>query len=582
MEDLLNKHTPLILVLLCIGAFLVAKNSPVAYMGDSFGSLLTSQVILDQRTIKLDSYMSKGDPPYRTWYQFTKVDGHYYYFFPLGSSFVAIPFVWVENLRGKDMSDFEDHVALENTLSALTMVIATLFVYQICRCFLNPAFSIIFTTTFIFGSSIASTMSTAFWNINISTVIVLWVMLLLSRDYFKQKQLNPYVAGILLWFSFITRPTIVVFIGAVFIYSLMHKGWKFTLKLGISMIIPFIGYLLLSYYEFHQWIIPYYSQDFNFYLDSYFYRLFGVLFSPSRGLFVFHPYLILVIVGIIIGWKDFLKLPLVWLSLFWICALVILVSSYTRWWGGYSYGPRLLTESLPGWLLLSVIVFSAVQKNFGNFAFKGMMVVFTALSVTGIFMHTIQGLYNENTSLWNSTPSVDEHNQYIFDWRYPQFIANPGQLKEKYQNNLLKKLPKFMVNEKITPESENVIFIHFSDIERVGGNREIRWATGDFGRIMFKIDAESIDLNNDIELRLNIYVSCPQVLKIFLDGVKVGEFPVEGEIDETLSVNPRLINFDTPNTLKLAVSSKDEGTEMTCKKNKGKLLGVFSIDLRQE
>jgi len=581
MENLLNKQAPLFLTIICIAAFLVARDSPVTYIGDSFGSLLTSQAILQQRTIKVDSYMNKGNPPYRTWYQFAMINGHYYYFFPLGTSIIAIPFVWVENLRGQDMSDVTEHVALENILSALTIVIALLLMYLICRCFINPALSLIFTTIFTFGSSIASTMGTALWSINITAVLALWILLLLSRDYLQQIHLNPYLTGILLWFSFMNRPTISLFIILVFFYCLIQKGWNFTIKLGVSALIPLIGYLIFCYYEFGQWIPPYYTQQIDFNINTFLQRLNGILFSPSRGLFVFQPYLLLVIMGLLIWAKRLIKLLLVWLSLLWIISLPLLISSYFWWWGGYSYGSRLLTESLPGWLLLSVIVFSNAQNSAKKYIFKGLIYIGIAFGIVGIFIHTTQGLYNENTSLWNSTPSVDSNNETIFDWRYPQFMASPELLKEKYRTYLLKNLPMCKINEPITAESENVIFIHFLDAEKINDDRLIRWANGNYGRIMFKIDQIGINLENNIVLRLNIYSACSQLFNVQLNGEEIGEFEIEGEIEKTISFNPRFLNFDTPNVLKLAISNKGEKEYVYCKGNQGRQFGLFSLELSQ-
>jgi len=78
--------------------------------------------------------------------------------------------------------------------------------------------------------------------------------------------------------------------------------------------------------------------------------LLGVLFSPSRGLLVFLPWLLVAGVGfarartVSVRFRWFVAAPLV--------AAVLLCAAYGRWWGGFSFGPRLLAASSPLYAIL--------------------------------------------------------------------------------------------------------------------------------------------------------------------------------------------------------------------------------------
>ncbi len=77
----------------------------------------------------------------------------------------------------------------------------------------------------------------------------------------------------------------------------------------------------------------------------------GLLFSPSRGLFVFSPFLLCTFVGLAYlrneKWRPLRPLP-------WAILPVMLAQfKWFDWWGGWSYGPRpLLDMMFPSCLLL--------------------------------------------------------------------------------------------------------------------------------------------------------------------------------------------------------------------------------------
>ena len=72
---------------------------------DSLGCLLTSQAIATHGTIKLDAYrdMLKQHKAVYGSRIMTK-NNHLFYNYPLGTSIYAVPFVWLANCIGRDMS----------------------------------------------------------------------------------------------------------------------------------------------------------------------------------------------------------------------------------------------------------------------------------------------------------------------------------------------------------------------------------------------------------------------------------------------------------------------------------------------
>ncbi len=74
----------------------------------------------------------------------------------------------------------------------------------------------------------------------------------------------------------------------------------------------------------------------------------GTLFSPSRGLFVYCPWVLLSVV--LLPW-TFRSLPtdsiVRWLVVGGLVGYLLLLSLYAVWWGGHTFGPRYWTDATP-------------------------------------------------------------------------------------------------------------------------------------------------------------------------------------------------------------------------------------------
>jgi hypothetical protein len=85
----------------------------------------------------------------------------------------------------------------------------------------------------------------------------------------------------------------------------------------------------------------------------------AVLFSPSRGLFIFVPVLVFVFYLAIRYWRTIPYPRLALLALSMIALHVLLIALWPSWWGGYCYGPRLLTDAVPWMTLFAILVVAA-------------------------------------------------------------------------------------------------------------------------------------------------------------------------------------------------------------------------------
>jgi hypothetical protein len=125
----------------------------------------------------------------------------------------------------------------------------------------------------------------------------------------------------------------------------------------------------------------------------------GLLISPGRGLLFFAP---VAFVGLYALFKSRPYRPLI----LFLSVQLIVCAAFIKWWGGLTFGPRLLC--LPIWLLIWA-TFSSFQEQSPNLK---------RLSVTfGMFTCLIGliGLFHFNPLVWEVPKRVDENPSVLWE-----------------------------------------------------------------------------------------------------------------------------------------------------------------------
>jgi hypothetical protein len=236
-----------------------------------------------------------------------------------------------------------------------------------------------------------------------------------------------WLASLLAWAYFV-RPTNAIPIIAVTVYIFIFYRHLF-IQYAATGFVWFALFIIYSWTHFHQLLPNYYLASrltFNHFGEA----LAGNLISPARGLFIYVPVLLYGFY-LLVRYRKHLAFPaLAKLSLVVVLVHWIITSGFPHWWGGYSYGPRLMTGIVP-WLVLLVILGiqamlkareeQAEGKSLGGWRVQNALGGF--LLLLSIFMNGI-GATLYATSLWNDKPiSVDRQSSRIWDWHYPQFLA---------------------------------------------------------------------------------------------------------------------------------------------------------------
>ena len=514
LNDSLSRHTQLWLLVLCIGAFLLTYLAPVdASFSDPWGTLLTAQAIVEHGTIQLDRYT--GDKRYLYEPIEPAANGHYYNYFPLGSSVFALPAVWLARLRGENMLYMEDNRALQNALSSLTVVACTLLIFALCRQYLSTALSLGATVAFVFGTSVVSTLGSAYWSSNSTLVLGLaCVLVLVIADRTDAGRGTEAGLGAMAFSAYFCRPTMALLVLVLGVY--MAVRWRrIPIGFGATIAGLFGLFVAFSWNEYGLLLPPYYQPS-RLGHSHFWPALWGHLISPSRGLFVATPYFLLTVAGLLIWWRRLLRQRLVAFCLAWLGLHWLAISSFHHWWGGWSFGNRLFADALPAAFLLTLLVARTATQQLAPLARGIAAAAFLLCGAFAIFVHAHQGLYNPYTVMWSN--GIDRNEARVFDWQHPQFLAGPAMLGLHERDHVLLAMAPYTLGEAILPGSDSAIFEGWSIPE---GGGAWRWSNGYSPSILFKVE-EPLPDATEMTLALEMGTYDKQLVHVAFNGAAVG------------------------------------------------------------
>lgn len=170
---------------------------------------------------------------------------------------------------------------------------------------------------------------------------------------------------------------------------------------------------------------------YKFSLNQFIQGFFGLLVSPSRGIFVFSPIVIFCIPGF---WQSFKKSKAYkderLITSLAIASIVLFFSYcfYTIWWAGGSYGPRFISDTAP---VMCYLVGYCVDTQF-NFALKNQKKFISSLAIFLVFLTVstftqVVGAFSK--AEWNGLPiNVDTQHVRLWDFKDTQVSRHANSL----------------------------------------------------------------------------------------------------------------------------------------------------------
>jgi hypothetical protein len=136
----------------------------------------------------------------------------------------------------------------------------------------------------------------------------------------------------------------------------------------------------------------------------------GTLFSPSRGLFIFSPWIAIAVAMAPFTWSRLREWPIVRWLLLALVVYFLMLSKYAVWWAGHTFGPRYWIDATP---LFGILLALGLEKSLARYR---LLAILFALTITiSIGIQSIGAFCFPST--WNIRPAnVDTHHERLWDW----------------------------------------------------------------------------------------------------------------------------------------------------------------------
>lgn len=547
---------------------------PTTQTTDSLYSILLTETIIKNKEIELSKYFNNAsNPEMKVPYQIEQINDNKYYYFPHGSSFLSIPFVYILNNMG--INTIEDgnyslanEIKIQKILSTALTAATVVIIFLTLRLFSSYTTSLLLTFIFAFATPLASTLSRGLWAHT-------WLVLLLSIAIFiilrniKNKTLpNPYILATLMALMYFVRPISSISIIAISILCLFYFK-KIILKYCATGAIWLLAFTTYSYYNFSSFQPSYYLAN-RLGNEQFLSALVGNLFSPSRGLFVYSCFLIPILYLAIKNKSVEHYKVILSIAFITIISHLLVISSFPHWWGGYSYGPRFMSDMIP-WLVVITAV-SIYNKKTIN---KYILSVFILTSILSILVNT-WAAYNPKTIEWNGVPdNIDLNPDRLWDWKHPPFLAGIQQL------SIEKKFPIIEENKTVilfnSVEADDFIIDGWSNAESSS-----RWTDGETSRIGFNLEKiEPISISIKLEPFIGPEYNLQNII-FYMNDNHLEEYKFELPRVENILLNVPAKYLKEKNILTIKIPNAISPESVKMSEDKRKLgISVYNITFQK-
>ncbi|MGH9379751.1 MAG: glycosyltransferase family 39 protein [Thermoanaerobaculia bacterium] len=419
-------------LLLLLGTAYLYRESPVFQFGDASFTLLTSTALLDGNGLAVESYLPRWKERRRLPYNLTVGREHLLPWYPPGTAILSTPLFLAMKpfgYRAVNAEGVYDHSSEVRAMRYLGPFLAAVFVllaYFVATELLPTRWALAVAGSLAVASPAWSGLSRSLWSHNWLVILVTVATWLLVRAERRGSPPSPEALATLLAWAFFVRPTGAPVLLAAGIYLLVR--WRRTILRYVVMAAMWsAAFVYWSWNAYGRLVPPYYSQGWTLERacgESMTSALAGVLIAPSRGLLVFCPWILLT-VWVLWRYRHHVRHPGL-LHLAWpLClAQVWIVADSSRWWGGYCYGPRLMSDVLPWLFLLGVLAVDAWRRGPPRSDARGRsaeIAVGTVLVLLTVALHA-PGALSTRTHRWNQATRCGLGLR-VWEWSNPQFLA---------------------------------------------------------------------------------------------------------------------------------------------------------------
>ncbi|HSE40623.1 MAG TPA: hypothetical protein VLH08_07625, partial [Acidobacteriota bacterium] len=408
LKENFSKSTPALLF--CTVMILYVGNFQTFGANDTTPARYLPFSILRQGNFDLDELPALHKRP--VFSGLVKTDEHYVSSYPVGAALFAIPF-YIPSVAGKIAANSWISSDLEKLAASCIVLLSAIIFYLTLLRVASRNIALLITAIYTLATSSFSVSSQALWQHGPSQLCLSAALYCIVRGATEPGWTS--LAGFPSAFAVVCRPTDLLLVAPIALFVLFHRTRQFPLFFiaGIPPVLFQLFYNKIYFHDFFrtQWDV---AQD-SFWSTPVLQGLANILFSPARGLLIYSPIFVFSFVGIILSWRKGGKLLFRYLSV-GVIAILLLYSKFFMWWGGYTYGPRLLADLSPILCLFLLPVISLLSSRFIKAAF-------VVLALWSFCAHAI-GTY-ANDPFWNFETDIDLNPKAAWIWNDNQLINAP-------------------------------------------------------------------------------------------------------------------------------------------------------------
>ena len=347
-------------------------------------TLLPVSIIME-RDFDLDEFIDHPLYPDLGWedaYWVVRVENHYYSKYPILTALLVTPFYLLPVALGLTAhSSLLPYLLLGKTTAALLAAGSVVLVYLSLRVLASELRALCLSLVYAFAGPTWTISSQALWQHAASQLFLAAGIYYLLKSLRDRKGIG--FSGLFVGLAVAARPTNLVIALIVIVYLLHRSRDRIPLFLA-GTIIP-LSFLL--WYNHSTFGSPfsqgYGAEAYDAWTTPLHRGLLGILFSPSKGLLIYSPVFWFPIAGIVASWRRGMRdEATTWLFRYLglaVASFILVMSRWHAWAGGWSFGPRMLVDIAPLFILVMIPALEWLGQNRGVTA---VFIIFLMISIT--------------------------------------------------------------------------------------------------------------------------------------------------------------------------------------------------------
>ncbi len=403
--------------------------------GDTVPASLMPFMILDNHSLFFNQFVDYYQTIGTVTYFFTNINGNYLSTYPIVTPVLITPLYIVPYLFLKLIHCPIDifnptfrlvFMIMEKLSASIITSLSAIFVYLSIKEITNKKIGIVCLIVYAFATDTWAISSQGLWQHGMSELLLSMLIYLVIKNEAKNDSKNFIYMGILSGLSIFNRPSDSIMLIPIFAYVLLNK-YKAILRFTLPMILTCMPFIAYNYYYFKN-ITGGYGSAASLLVFNYHFAVnyLGLLISPSRGILIYSPVILLSIFGFFyIKNIDSINMRIfLYISGLAIVAQIFIYSIFQVWWAGWSYGPRYLICILP-FLIIYIALLLPKKITLGVISKREQLIlgVLILLLIPSIFSQIIGTFYYPN-GYWDANPNIDLHPEQLWNWSDTQMMRS--------------------------------------------------------------------------------------------------------------------------------------------------------------